>query len=765
MMNFRSAAALSALAAAGLLAAGLAAAQPGSGRESRRHRPVPNVVTPATPLPRLAPRFYRGNPLPAAPSPGGPYFPWRSREPAWTNPPAAAPQSGEAAPPPEDNAAPQGYVYDDRPRQPPEFVDLSDVFTDVVSRFVADQAGKNQGYFVVKDDRDGSYLYLKLVRVYRDRITGLTPVDMFGCVEFDGANGTPGHYDLDFYLSNEDWSWKVSKLLIHKVNGKARFHYTSGHVPVAIEALAAAAPAPGAAAPPKPSAPARLQAQALFRSDSGAGVLRCDDPARLAVTVSNAGPGPAYAVRVVPSLQGDAPGLGLPEAVALGDIPAGSSAEASVPLTASWQLRSQQARLKLSVQEGNGFDADPVVVQFQTRAFKPPRLDVSGLRLGRGAIRAGEATPLSVSVTNSGSGAAQAVTASLQLGSPDIFMSGEPQAELGTLKPGETKTAEFEFFVKKRYPGAGPLPVSVALAEATGRYGLAARALPLSLGRGAPAAALVRVPSADEIEDVDAPPASRTKTDPEAYAVVVGVEKYRDIPAVEFAARDAQAVYDYLTGAMGFDRKNVVQLVNERATRTDLATYLGPWLKDRVTAKSRVFVYFSGHGSPDPVTGEGYLIPYDGSPNYVGSSAVSLKQLYDGLSQLPAQDVTVVLDSCFSGAGGRSFLAPGIRPLVNVRLAAPGPNIVVLSAAAGDQISTYYPEAQHGVFTYFLLKGLRGAADPDHRGLVTTGRLFEYLRPEVERQARRQHVEQSPAIAPELSVLGARASRVWLKLK
>jgi uncharacterized caspase-like protein len=266
-------------------------------------------------------------------------------------------------------------------------------------------------------------------------------------------------------------------------------------------------------------------------------------------------------------------------------------------------------------------------------------------------------------------------------------------------------------------------------------------------------------------EDVDVPPATRTKVDREAYAVVVGVEKYRDIPAVEFAARDAQSVYDYLTMAMGFDPKNVVHLENERATRTDLATHLGPWLKDRVTAKSRVFVYFSGHGSPDPLTGEGYLIPYDGSPKYVGETAVSLKQLYDGLSRLPAKDVTVVLDSCFSGAGGRSFLAAGIRPLVNVRLSAPSGNMVVLSAARGDQISTYYPEAQHGIFTYFLLKGLRGAAEAGRGGVITTGKLFEYLRPEVEREARLQHVEQSPAIAPELAALGERAGRVWLKLK
>ena len=82
---------------------------------------------------------------------------------------------------------------------------------------------------------------------------------LFGCVEFDGISGTTGKYDLDFYLANEDWSWKVSKLLIHKVDGRARFHYDSEHQIVALQEAASAASA-AAGAVPKPTAPARLQA-------------------------------------------------------------------------------------------------------------------------------------------------------------------------------------------------------------------------------------------------------------------------------------------------------------------------------------------------------------------------------------------------------------------------------------------------------------------------------------------------------------------------
>ncbi|MDD5656577.1 MAG: caspase family protein [Elusimicrobia bacterium] len=651
---------------------------------------------------------------------------------------------------------------DDAARRSPEFVDFSDEFAAIVAKFVAGQAAKNQGVFAVKDDR-GGYLFLKLKSIRPGSITRISPTEIFGCVEFEGVREAGQRYDLDFYLSNEDWEWEVSRLLIHKVNGQARFHYDSEHRIMALEPGARPEPA----RVPAPAAPAGLSAEVSFRDFSGENVLSGDGKAELAVAISNSGTGPAYAVRVVAALQGDVPGLELPGEVAVGDIPAGGKARVAIPMSGALELRSQKARVRLSVNEGNGFDADPVIVEFRTRAVKPPRLELAEIKLARGVVRAGEPTALSVRVRTAGAGTAEGVRAALELGSPEIFMSGDAVAQLGRLAPGQSKSAEFEFFVKKRYQGEGWLPIYLALTEAKGRYGAPARGLELALGRGAPASRVFSVSASDEaeLEDVDVPPRSRMRRDPKAYAVVVGIEKYRDIPAVEFAERDARAVYDYLTKAMGFDPRNVAFLADERATRTDVETALGPWLKDRAGPDSRIFVYYSGHGAPDPVTGDAYLVPYDGSPNYVRTKAIGLRDLYASLADLPARDITVVMDSCFSGAGGRSFLARGARPLVNVKLAVPGGKLVVISAAQGEQISTYYPETQHGLLTYFLLKGLRGEADADRNGRVTTAELFAFARPAVESEARKQHVEQSPTIVPALESLGEKAGSVWLTLK
>ena len=228
------------------------------------------------------------------------------------------------------------------------------------------------------------------------------------------------------------------------------------------------------------------------------------------------------------------------------------------------------------------------------------------------------------------------------------------------------------------------------------------------------------IPTSFSKSDVDELPAIKAKPNKNSYAIVIGIEQYRQkLPKADFAEHDAQTMTEYLTKVMGYPEENVVTLANDRAALGDLTKYFEKWLPNNVEKDGSVFIYYSGHGAPNPKTGDAYLVPYDGDPSFIDETGYSLKRLYESLGKLQAKEIIVALDSCFSGAGGRSVLAKGARPLVMTMEKSVVPsNVAVLSAASGEQISSTYEEKGHGLFTYFMLKGIKSEGDTNGDGKV-----------------------------------------------
>jgi uncharacterized caspase-like protein len=254
--------------------------------------------------------------------------------------------------------------------------------------------------------------------------------------------------------------------------------------------------------------------------------------------------------------------------------------------------------------------------------------------------------------------------------------------------------------------------------------------------------------------DVDRIPAFAAKPRPNDVAVVIGVERYQKLPPARHAKGDAETVAKYLR-ALGYPARNVEVLFNDQATLTGMKVALESWLPNHVQGNSRVLVYYAGHGSPDPVTGEAYLMPHDGDPALLKETAYPLKTLYAKLADLKAGQVLVTLDSCFSGQGGRSVMMEG-RPAI-AKIDDPvlaSPHLAVLSAAQGTQISTSSREKRHGVFTYHFLKALQD-------GKTQVGEIYDYLGPRVEDEAKLQNVQQSPVLRPSASDI--RRFTVWEK--
>jgi len=245
------------------------------------------------------------------------------------------------------------------------------------------------------------------------------------------------------------------------------------------------------------------------------------------------------------------------------------------------------------------------------------------------------------------------------------------------------------------------------------------------------------------LSDVDTTlPKFAVMSRPHDVALVIGIEKYQKLIPARYARADAEQVANYLR-ALGYAPRNVEVLLNERATQAAIRLALEQWLPDHVRADSRVLVYYSGHGSVNPATGETYLVPHDGDPAYLLSTAYPTKMLYAKLAELKAKQVVVTLDSCFSGQGGRSVLMEGARPAV-AKLEDPtlaARHLAVLAASEGTQISTFSKANRHGLFTYYWLKALQD-------GQQDLAAIYDYVSPKVQDEAKLQNVQQSPSLRP-----------------
>lgn len=263
----------------------------------------------------------------------------------------------------------------------------------------------------------------------------------------------------------------------------------------------------------------------------------------------------------------------------------------------------------------------------------------------------------------------------------------------------------------------------------------------------------------DELDlaiDVNTPPQTR-RSNPDAVALLIGVSKYRnrgcDIPPVEFARQDVLAVKQTLIRTLGYRERNIIVLLDEDATGNTIYDAIESELAALVTpGRSDVFVYYCGHGAPSPDWTSGYLVPYDAnpSPQRIQRTGIALEEFYGLLGEIQARSMVVALDACFSGrSDGKSAPQELIADISPTGVAIEGPvsgndNCVVFSASAGHEISTWYRNKKHGLFTYYFLKGLQGEAG---QGRITAGELNSYVQSNVKDMATRNRgITQTPML-------------------
>lgn len=255
------------------------------------------------------------------------------------------------------------------------------------------------------------------------------------------------------------------------------------------------------------------------------------------------------------------------------------------------------------------------------------------------------------------------------------------------------------------------------------------------------------------VADVDLNLPKTKMSNPDAIAVVIGNSEYRKTASVDFAVNDARSMKKYLIEVLGYKEGNIFYI--ENATKGDFEVFFGA--KDLPEGKlfntvkpgkSDVFIFYSGHGAPGLKDQTGYFVPVECDPQYVEIGGYSSKVFYENLSKIPARNITVVLDACFSGVSLYKNISPIVIKAKENELAK---NLVILSSSSSDEVSSWYNEQKHGMFTYFLLKAIHNKnADLNKDNKLTFEEVYQFISDKadgVPYYARRFHnVEQTPGI-------------------
>ncbi len=231
---------------------------------------------------------------------------------------------------------------------------------------------------------------------------------------------------------------------------------------------------------------------------------------------------------------------------------------------------------------------------------------------------------------------------------------------------------------------------------------------------------------------------------PISKALVIYVSKFDDptITPLKYAKNDALAFAKTLEVFEIVPKGNVTVLANPT---------LG-WMKAKITeffSKAKkgdvIYFYYSGHGYHDPKTGKTYFIPRDTVADYLSETAYPVDDHLKKLVEKTPAEVFMFIDACYSGSIGRD---KPLRVTHFSKKSLPPEKAAMILSSGPNETSKEDDKLKHGIFTYYLIKGLEGKADLNGDGFVSFEELGKFVREEVSKTTGK--VQNPQVISPKM---------------
>lgn len=223
--------------------------------------------------------------------------------------------------------------------------------------------------------------------------------------------------------------------------------------------------------------------------------------------------------------------------------------------------------------------------------------------------------------------------------------------------------------------------------------------------------------------------------DPEAYiairqasqmrvwAVVVGISTYDHMPTLRYTDDDAYRMYAFLKSPEGgaLADHQIKILIDEDATHDKILAAMTD-IFGKAGKDDLVMVYFSGHGLP----GSFLPIDFDGFNNKLDHEDINKI-----MESSPAKYKLCIADACHSGSllamAEKSGTIRNVLEDYYKTLAQAEAGTALIMSSKGEETSLESSGLRQGVFSHFLIRGLKGEADKDGNKIVTVQELFNFV--------------------------------------